>query len=441
MSLSGNTTSPEPRALRRHPTKLFVETTTRCNLSCAMCVKQAEGCGICEGDLAPATFAALEPALPTVEALILNGIGEPLLHPGLESFITRAKALMPEDSWVGFQSNGLLLNEARARSLMGAGLDKICLSLDSVSPGTYQRIRGGGQLLAIERAFAAIAKARAELGDSAFQLGIEFVILPSNMQELPAVLTWAAEHGAAFAIVTHALPYVEAESADVTYETCSADAVALFRKWQNTAVAEGADLFLYPRIIWKYAKTDAEQKVIGLVERMKADAEQNGIYLDLKKLFALDLAHIERTAQVFALARRAAADCGIDLRLPELFLKEARHCDFVEEGGMFVSWDGTIFPCYFLWHHYQCYASGWRQTVKSRALGNVTVENVLDIWNSEAFHAFRSHVVGYNYPYCASCSLAPCDYIQTEEFEQDCHINTEPCGSCLWCTGIFQCLR
>jgi hypothetical protein len=30
--------------------------------------------------------------------------------------------------------------------------------------------------------------------------------------------------------------------------------------------------------------------------------------------------------------------------------------------------------------------------------------------------------------------------VQTEHFEQDCHIKNEPCGSCLWCTGLFQCL-
>lgn len=441
MRVNDPATGTEPCALRKHPTKLFVETTTRCNLSCFMCVKQADGCGISEGDLAPATFAALEPVLPTAEALILNGIGEPLLHPGLEDFIAAAKRLMPAGSWVGFQSNGMLLDDARALSLLSAGLDKICLSLDAFSPSTYRRIREGGQLLAVEHAFAAIARAKAALKNDTFQLGIEFVVMPSNMQELPAVLSWAAAHGTAFAIVTHALPYVETEAANLTYETCSAEAIGMFRKWQGIAAAEDADLYLYPRIIWKFSKTDEDLKVIGFIERMKADAEQNGIYLDLKKLFALDLAHIERTAQVFIDARQTAEACGIDLKLPELLLKEARRCDFVEEGGMFVSWDGEVFPCYFLWHHYHCFASGWRQTVKPRSFGNLAEHSALEIWNTGAFKAFRENVIRYDYPYCASCSLAPCDYVQTDHFEQDCHINAEPCGSCLWCMGIFQCLR
>src|SRR5512135_1193884 len=100
-------------ALRNHPSKLFVETTTRCNMKCQMCVKQTMGSGLIEGDLSLSTFETIESALPNVEALILNGIGEPLLHPDLEEFIRRAKRLMPVGSWVGFQTNGLLLDEVR----------------------------------------------------------------------------------------------------------------------------------------------------------------------------------------------------------------------------------------------------------------------------------------------------------------------------------------
>jgi putative metalloenzyme radical SAM/SPASM domain maturase len=434
-------TGADAYALRNHPNKLFVETTTRCNMSCVMCVKQAEGCGITEGDLPPEIFAALEPAFATLEALVLNGVGEPLLHPHLEEFVARARALMPEKSWIGFQSNGLLLDENRAKTLLQAGLDKICLSLDAVSPQTFKRIREGGQLLSIEGAFDAVAKAKEALGNSTFELGIEFVVMPSNLAELPAVIAWAARRGATFAIVTHALPYQESETAEVTYETCSTEAIDLFRKWQAKAAAEDLDFYLYPRVVWKYAKSPEEQKIIGFAERMKAEAEQSGIYLDLKKLFSLDLEHVERTAQIFREARQAADACGIDLKLPELLLKENRRCDFVEEGGMFVSWDGKVFPCYFLWHHYHCFASGWLQTVRPKSFGNLAEQNVLEIWNTGAYQAFRKNVTRYDYPYCASCSLSPCDYIQTESFEQDCHVNEEPCGSCLWCMGIFQCLR
>src|SRR5512144_408768 len=85
------------------PSKLFVEVTTRCNLHCAMCVKEARGQRIEEGDLTPALFDRLAPAFPGIDALVLNGIGEPLLNPNLERFIELARRDMPATGWIGFQ--------------------------------------------------------------------------------------------------------------------------------------------------------------------------------------------------------------------------------------------------------------------------------------------------------------------------------------------------
>jgi len=428
-------------ALRAYPSKLFVEVTTRCNLGCFMCVKQADGCKITEGDMPDEMFSSLEPALANLEALILNGVGEPLLHPGLEMFIERAKQLMPIDSWIGFQSNGLLLNERRAHSLLEAGLDKICLSMDAVSPEVFRKVREGSEITAIDKAFAALAKARKALGLSEFQIGIEFVVMSSNIEELPGALQWAASRGASFALVTHALPY-DAEHADeATYEVCSKEAVELFQHWQNRAKTLSLDLSLYPQTLWKFSKTAEESCIVKLVDEMKDDAEQKGISLDLKKLFTLDLTRLKTITEIFAEAAEIAQKHNIDLRLPELMLKEKRQCEFIEDGGAFISWDGTVHPCYFLWHRYQCFASGWQQTVTPRTFGNLAEKGILEIWNSESYRTFRESVIAYEYPYCASCSLAPCNYIQTDEFDQDCHVKEEPCGSCLWCMGIFQCLR
>jgi hypothetical protein len=48
-------TSGVPPALQDLPSRLFVETTSRCNLNCFMCMKQAGG-GSGDGDLSPVTF-------------------------------------------------------------------------------------------------------------------------------------------------------------------------------------------------------------------------------------------------------------------------------------------------------------------------------------------------------------------------------------------------
>ncbi len=434
-------TSLSGPALRDFPTKLFVETTTRCNLNCFMCVKQNQGSEVFEGDFSPELFARLEAALPHVDVLILNGIGEPLLNPYLESYIRRAKKLMPHSGWIGFQSNGVLMTPLRAESLFDAGLDTICISVDAIAPEQFKKIREGGNVDAVEMALSALNNARIACNRPEVKIGIEFVAMNSNISELPATLEWAASRGARFAIVTHVLPYDERHAHEAVFCNITDQALALYNTWRHKATGSGIDMKRYYEVRWKYTRTADEQAIVDRVEAMKAEAEQQGIMLDIKKLLQLEHQRLDEIAAIFAAAEAVALRTGLELRLPELALKEQRKCSFVEEGSAFVSWNGDISPCYFLWHRYECYASGWNQTVKPKIFGNLAEQDLLSIWGNPEFTAFRTDVLAYDYPSCASCGLAPCDYVQTDKFQQDCHIRNVPCGSCLWCMGVFQCLR
>ncbi|HYS42917.1 MAG TPA: radical SAM/SPASM family putative metalloenzyme maturase, partial [Geobacteraceae bacterium] len=412
-----------------------------CNLGCFMCVKQTDGCGMTEGEMSPERFAALEPAFPHLEALVLNGIGEPLLNPHLEEFIRTARQSMPAAGWIGFQSNGLLLTDSRAHSLVEAGLDKICISIDAASPETFRKVREGGEITAIGRAFAALAAAKERCNRPEVQVGIEFVAMRSNLGELPAALRWAAEQGASFAIVTHVLPYDEQHAGEAAYISCTDEALALFNEYNGEAKRQGLDLNGYFQARWRFARNPGEQQVVNLVDAMKSEAKRRDIFIDLKKLLQIDTGAIAEVAAVFDEAEAVARALGVELRLPEITLREKRRCSFVEEGGTFVSWEGNVSPCYFLWHRYSCFASSWQQQVQPKVFGNLEERGILDIWNDSAYSTFRANVLAYDYPNCSACSLAPCDYVQTEEFQQDCHIKEVPCGACLWCTGVFQCLR
>jgi putative metalloenzyme radical SAM/SPASM domain maturase len=433
---------PAAAALRDHPTRLFVETTTRCNLNCFMCVKQNRGSDVREGDFTPELFSRLESAFPRLEALILNGIGEPLLNPHLESYIRRAKKLMPPDGWIGFQTNGLLMTHLRAVPLVDAGLDKICISIDAIAPEQFRKLREGGDVDAVDMALSAMNNAKRLCTRPEVQVGIEFVAMQSNIGELPATLEWAASRGARFAIVTHVLPYDEQHAHEAVFCNISDQALALYNFWRRKAIEAGVDIKRYYEVRWRgFSRSPGDQAVVDMVEAMKAEAGQLGIMLDVKKLLTFEHQRMDEVAGIFAAAEEVARRTGLELRLPELALKEQRHCSFVEEGSAFVSWSGEISPCYFLWHRYECFASGWNQTVRPRIFGSLAGQDILQIWNNPEFSAFRSDVLAYDYPSCASCGLAPCDYVQTDDFQQDCHIRNVPCGSCLWCTGVFQCLR
>ena len=438
-ALSDIMPATEP-ALLDYPSKLFVETTSRCNLNCVMCMKQNGEGGLRDGDLDLQTFQALEATLPNLDALVLNGVGEPLLNPRLEQFISRAKKLMPAGSWTGFQSNGLLLSNLRAVSLLNAGIDRICLSMDGVDASTFSAIRAGSQLLDLEQACKALVAAKEACRRPEMEIGVEYVVMRDNLAELPAALAWAAERGVTFAIVSHLHPFDEPHLEMCSYDICTDEAISLFQCWKSKADLKGVEIGRYFEILWNYNKSPEERRIVEFVAAMKADAQQRDITLDLKRLFAIDSGRIHESQSVFEEAVKVARRTGIELRLPEIARRERRGCSFIEQGSAFVSWDGSMHPCYHLWHQCRSFANGWLHPVKPRVFGNVTERGALDIWNGADFRRYRENVLRHDYPSCSECNCSPCDLVQAELFDKDCYINTEPCGSCLWSSGVFRCL-
>lgn len=467
---SRTTTSPEGEstgahpAFRNHPSRLFVELTTRCNLTCPMCMKQSWDEDHAQGDLSRENFLALAPAFPHIEALILNGIGESLLHPDLEEFIRIAKKAMPPHGWVGFQSNGLLLDEKRALSLVEAGLDRICLSLDAVCPDMFRKIREGGEVDDLEKAFSSLRKAKQAYPDSGLQVGVEFVVMRDNLAQLPEALRWSASRGANFAVVTHLLPYDFGQVTQTVFDSNTDRAVELYHAWKKRGETEGIDLSRYFFInFYKFYRTDEEQRVVDFVKEMVADARSQGLFFHVRNLIARDEALAEEVEKVFDRAAIAAREVGLDLRLPGAAPSMERSCDFIEKGSVHVSWDGDVHPCYFLWHRFQCHFSYWRKyvpglslefgsdvaihytywkkTVHAKSFGNLDRRGILDIWNDPAFRSYREEVLKNEYPYCSNCNLVPCDHLTAEEFDRDCYHTSVPCGDCFWGLGIFNCLQ
>jgi MoaA/NifB/PqqE/SkfB family radical SAM enzyme len=174
---------------------------------------------------------------------------------------------------------------------------------------------------------------------------------------------------------------------------------------------------------------------------MVDDASRKGVSLKIADLLAFDHERVNEVQAVFDEAAALAAERGLDLRLPRTVPTQVRTCDFVEEGSAFVSWDGKLHPCYFLWHRFACHLAGVSKRVEPRVFGAVGERPLLDIWNDAEWRSFRGEVTRYEFPFCYDCNLALCDYVSEGDFEQDCHVGTVPCAACLWCTGPFQCLR
>lgn len=423
-----------------HPSKLFAEVTTACNFRCAMCVKQS-GPGIPDGFMREEVFEKLIPAFPTLDTLILNGIGEPLLHPRLENFVREARKSMTPGSVIGFQTNGALLSADRAEKLLAAGTDKISLSVDASEPDLFRAMREGGEAGDVNRAAMALKAAREKTGREDFTWGAEMVLTKETASELPKVIRWLAERGGKFLLVTHIMPYDGDALPLVAYDPNVDKTLDIYRERKKEAAEEGLDLSLYYIAKWRLRPLPRRQEIIDFMEGVVREISRKGLPQHMFNLAAHDEERFSALEGLFERSARLAADLGVNLSLPALTPKFERRCDFVEEGSVFVSAWGTIHPCYFLWHSYTSRADGRTRPVEAQSFGSVSERPLLEIWNDPRFADYRREICGYAYPFCGNCSLAPCGYIERADFEQDCLGNKLFCGACPWGLGVLQCMR
>ena len=259
-------------------------------------------------------------------------------------------------------------------------------------------------------------------------------------------MKWAARHEISFVIVTHLLPYNLSQAMKIAYEYNSDEALALFELWKTKAECEVIDIRRYldkKYFPFNWSRTREEERIVDLVHKMMLDANRSGIFLQVNNLLSRDEPFQKELAEIFTEARALAGEKGISLKLPEMVPKAGRRCDFIETGSAMVSWDGKIYPCYFLWHKFNCYHKTRVvcREIEARSFGNLGQATVHDIWNDPGFRAFREEVRRYAFSNCSNCNVAPCDFILGSEFENDCSTATVPCGDCFWCMGMFNCLQ
>lgn len=104
--------------------RVYLEITNVCNLSCAFCPKTARAPRF----MSEAEFAlAVEKIAPLTKYLYLHVMGEPLLHPSLPAFLRIAREA---GMHVALTTNGIRVPETE-QTLLDARLYKVSLSLHS----------------------------------------------------------------------------------------------------------------------------------------------------------------------------------------------------------------------------------------------------------------------------------------------------------------------
>jgi MoaA/NifB/PqqE/SkfB family radical SAM enzyme len=173
------------------PRTIYLEPTTRCNERCQQCPRTwlpRED----DRDLSFDEFRHIVDQFPSLERVVLHGLGEPLLNEDLPRMI---RYLTARGARVLFNSNGTLLTAERGQALMDAGLDEYRLSLDGSTRETYARVRGVDAFDAVLRNVKAfIGQQKAQVAASP-AVSLWFTAMRGTLRELPGLIDLASDLG------------------------------------------------------------------------------------------------------------------------------------------------------------------------------------------------------------------------------------------------------
>jgi tungsten cofactor oxidoreducase radical SAM maturase len=136
-----------------------------------------------------------------------------LTHPNILEMIQRVRE---RNLAVTLGSNGLLLDVEMAREIVRLGVDRLVISVDGAKSETYAAIRGA-MLSQVLSNIRALNEAKSQLGSLTPALGIEFVVLRSNVAELAEITGLASRLNAARVLVSNVLPYTEEMRSEILY--------------------------------------------------------------------------------------------------------------------------------------------------------------------------------------------------------------------------------
>jgi len=129
--------------------------------------------------LEPEVFQRLRPLFPTLLKADLFGLGEPVMNRHLIDYISELAGAGVEP-W--FTTNATLIDRKFAERVARAGAHRVSVSLDGITPETYESIRIGGQFEDAMRGLEALCEARQRFGNP--MVTVNFVAMGSNLGEL-----------------------------------------------------------------------------------------------------------------------------------------------------------------------------------------------------------------------------------------------------------------
>ena len=162
------------------PVRLWIETTSVCNLRCVMCPNQ----NLKKEEKGFMDFGLFQKIIDEAGAFVFDANlihrGEGLLHPEFPRIVKYA-----HDTGITtkFHTNATLLDEEKSRALIAAGLDQISFSFDGYDQKTYESIRVNADFHKTIRNIVRFLEVKRELRSKRPRAILELIDFPEIYKE------------------------------------------------------------------------------------------------------------------------------------------------------------------------------------------------------------------------------------------------------------------
>lgn len=357
--------------------RLYIEPTSKCNLSCKTCIRKSWKEQM--GTMNIKTFNRLCNQLkefPSLRSIMFGGFGEPTSHQEIIYMIKQVKSLGMK---VEITTNGTLLDENMLTNLINSKLDTLWVSFDGTSESCFEDIREGALFKNIVENLKLLHLLN-ENNSHKIEVGLAFVAMKKNIEDLPNLFTLARTVGAKKILISNVLPYSREMNEQMLYKLVLSD-------------------LCFP-----------------------------DIHVSLPRM---DITHItkEPLYDFFRIFKNISI-------IKNSINPPTSKCRFIEDRCAFIRWDGEVSPCMGLLHSYTTFLNDNQREVTSCSMGNILSNTLREIWSSSTYYDFREKVDSFDFSPCYTCG--GCTY--SEKNEEDCIGNSFPtCGGCLWAQGVIQC--
>jgi MoaA/NifB/PqqE/SkfB family radical SAM enzyme len=182
-----------------------MDTINLCNLRCKMCYYSLDYKRKKEQMEVPLFRKIADQIFHKTRFLYLSCATEPLMNKQFSDFVQiTGEYNVP---FTSFCTNGQLLTEKVIQACLDADISEIIFSIDGATAETYEEIRRGGKWDRLGKNLDLLASMKREANKTKPAVRMNFTCMQTNINELPAMVDFAADRNATSLHVRHLLSY------------------------------------------------------------------------------------------------------------------------------------------------------------------------------------------------------------------------------------------